>query len=150
MLAPRVCEDTRRIVVNELDVGDKRGSSVEPFEQVVRQQRIHRHPMLERGDKRIDVVQALAGEDAFVEEILIDVGDRSRVRIDTGVTGIGAREERPGRAGHRDADARLQDAVPFSHASDRGIEARAIQRVLDDADEPLSPRPWEEACRSPA
>ena len=82
----------------------------------MREQRVLRHASLERGGEGIDVVQPLAGEDALVEEILVDVGDGGGVRIDAGVAGVGAREQRPRRARHRDADARLQDAVPVGHA----------------------------------
>ena len=36
------------IVVDDLDVGDERGARVQPFEQVVREQRVLRHAALER------------------------------------------------------------------------------------------------------
>ena len=48
VLAPRVREDARRIVVHDLDVGDQRRARVEALEQVVRQQRVLRHAALER------------------------------------------------------------------------------------------------------
>ena len=80
VLASRVREHARRIVVDDLDVGDERRARVEPFEEVVRQQRVLGHAPLERGRERVDVVEALAGEDAFAEEILVDVGHRRRVR----------------------------------------------------------------------
>ena len=111
MLPPRVGQDAGRIVVHDLDVRDERRARVEPLEQIVRQQRVLRHASVERRRERVDVVEALAGEDAFAEEILVDVGDRGRVRIDAGVAGVGPREQRSGRARHRHADARLQNAV---------------------------------------
>ena len=57
--------------------------------------------------------------------------------IDAGVAGVGAREERSRRARHRHADARLQDAVALGDAPERGVEARPVQRMRDDADQPL-------------
>ena len=48
MLPPRVREHARRIVVDDLDVGDERGPRVEPLEQIVRQQRVLRHAPVER------------------------------------------------------------------------------------------------------
>ena len=137
MLPPRVGEHARRIVVHDLDVGHERRARVESLEQIVRQQRVLRHAPLERRRERIDVVQSLAGEDAFAEQILVDVGDGGRVRIDAGVAGVGAREERPRRARHRHADARLQDAVALGDASRLRVEPRLVQRVRDDADEAL-------------
>ena len=116
VLPPRVRQHVGRVVVHDFGVGDERGARVQAFEQVVRQQRVFRHAALERGHERVDVVEALAGEDAFAEEILIHVRHRGGVRIDAGVAGVGAREQRPGRAGHRHADARLQDAVAFDDA----------------------------------
>ena len=111
VLPPRVREHARRVVVHDLDVGHERRARVEALEQIVRQQRVLRHASVERRGERVDVVQSLAGEDALVEEILVDVGDGGRVRIDAGVAGVRAREERSRRARHRHADARLQDAV---------------------------------------
>src|SRR5258705_4391597 len=67
--------------------------------------------------------------------MLVGVGLRRRVRIETGRPGIGAREQRPGGARHREADARLQDAVALGDAAERGIDPRAVQRVRDDADQ---------------
>ena len=55
--------------------------------------------------------------------------------IDAGVARIEPREQRAGRARERDADARLQDAVAFGDAADRGIEGRPVERVRDDADQ---------------
>ena len=93
VLPSRVGEDAGRIVVHHLDVGHQRRASVEPLEQIVREQRVLRHAALERRRERIDVVQAFAGENAFVEEILIDVRDGSGVGVDAGVAGVRPREE---------------------------------------------------------
>ena len=134
VLASRVREDARRIVVDDLDVGDEGRARVEALEEVVRQQRVLRHAALERRDERVDVVEALAGEDAFVEEILVDVRDGGRVRIHAGVAGVGAGEQRSGRARHRDADPRLQNPVALRDAADARVEARTVQRMRDDAD----------------
>ena len=43
VLAPRVREHARRIVVDQLDVRDERDARVQPLEQVVRQQRVLGH-----------------------------------------------------------------------------------------------------------
>ncbi len=137
VLASGVREDARRIVVDDLDIGDERRTRIEALEEVVRQQGVLRHASFERGRERIDVVEALAGEDALVEEILVHVGDGRGVRVHAGMAGVRPREQRSGRAGHRDADSRLQNPVAFHDAADARVEARAIQRMRDDADELL-------------
>ena len=81
------------------------------------------------GDERVDVVESLAGEDAFAEHVLVGVGHRRRVRVDAGVARIEPREQRAGGARERDADARLEDAVALGDAADRRIERRPIQRM---------------------
>ena len=118
VLPPRVREHARGIVVHDLDVADQRRPRVEAFEQVVRQQRVLGHAAVERRRERVDVVQALAGEDALAEQVLVDVGDGRGVRIDAGVAGVDPGEERSGRARHRHADARLEDAVAGGDAAE--------------------------------
>ena len=85
MLPPRVGEHARRIVIDQLDVRHQGDPRVKSLEQVVREEGIVRDKAFERRDERVDVVQPLAGEDAFSEQILIGVGHRSGVRIDAGV-----------------------------------------------------------------
>jgi hypothetical protein len=81
-------EDARRIVIDDLDVGDEGRTGIEALEEVVRQQGILRHAPVERRRERVDVVEPLAGKDAFVEEILVDVRDRRRVRVHAGMAGV--------------------------------------------------------------
>ena len=135
VLPARVGQHVRRVVVDDLDVGDERGPRVNALEQIVREQRVLGHAAFERRHERVDVVEALAGEDALAEQILVDVRHRGRVRIDAGVAGIGAREQRSGGAGHRHADARLQDAVAVGDAPQLRIDDRPVERMRDDADQ---------------
>ena len=85
--------------------------------------------------ERVHVVQPLAGEDAFVEEVLIRVGNGGGIGIDARVARVEPGEQRPGAAGHRDAHPRLQDRVALRDSLRDGVETRAVQRVRDDADE---------------
>ena len=135
VLPLRMREHARGIVVHDLDVADERGAGVHALEQVVRQQRVLRHAAVERRVERIDVVKALAGVDAFAEQVLIHVRHRGGVGVDAGVAGVGPREQRSGGAGHGHADARLQDAVALHHQLRLGIDDRPVQRMRDDADE---------------
>jgi hypothetical protein len=108
---------------------------MQTFEEVVRQQSVFGDSIRKRGGERVNVVQAFSGEDAFAEQVLIGVGYRGRVRIDARVSGIQPREERAGGTRERDADARLENAVPLGDAPDRRIERRPIQRMRNDADQ---------------
>ena len=108
VLAPRVGEQVRGVVVHHLDVRHEGRARVDALEEVVGQERVLGHASLDRGVEGVDVEQALAGEDALAEEVLVDVGDRGGVGVDARVPGVDTREQRPGRAGVGDADARLQ------------------------------------------
>ena len=48
----------------------------------------------ERALERVDVVDALADERAFAEQVLVDVGDGARVGIDARLAGEQPREAR--------------------------------------------------------
>ncbi len=101
------------------------------------QERVVGHAPIQRCHEGIDVVQPLAGEVPFGEQVLVRVRHGRRVRVDARVTGEDAREERAGGARGRDADARLQDRVALGDAAAGRVEMRPIQRVRDDADELL-------------
>ncbi len=77
----------------------------------------------------VHVVDALADERPFAEQILVDVRNDARVGVDARVAREQAHE--PGSAGARqaDADARLQDAVAVDDAAAGRIEHRPIERV---------------------
>src|SRR2546429_75550 len=105
-------------VLEELDVGDERGPREEPLEEIVAEQRVFRHPSLERSLEGVDVVDPLAGVRALGEEILVDVRDRGGIGIDAGGTGKHAPKERAlalGGQGRRDP--RLEDAVALDDAA---------------------------------
>ena len=124
-------------VLEELDVGDERGPREEPLEEIVAEQRVFRHPSLERSLEGVDVVDPLAGVRALGEEILVDVRDRGGIGIDAGGTGKHAPKERAlalGGQGRRDP--RLEDAVALDDATFARLEPGPVQRVRQGADEP--------------
>ncbi len=135
VLAAGVCQHAGWVFVHQLDVRDERDTSVQPFEQIVRQQRIFGDRVFERRGERVDVVQAFAGEDSFAEQILVGIRHGGGVRIDAGMAGVEAREQRAGGARECHADPRLQNAIAFGDAADFGIEAGPIGRMGDDADQ---------------
>jgi hypothetical protein len=68
-----------------LDVADESAPRVAAFEQVVAQDRVGRHSSAQRRLERVHLVHALAGERAAPEQILVDVRNVERVRIDAAV-----------------------------------------------------------------
>ena len=135
MLPPRVRQDAGGILVHELHVGDQGHPRMEPLEQVVRQQRVLRHAVVERGHEGVHVVEALAGEDPFGEQVLVGVGDGRGVGIDAGMARVQAGEQRPGRAGECHAHAGLQDAVAVGDPAEPRVERGAVQWMGNDADQ---------------
>ena len=85
MLTTGVREHAGRILVHDLHVGNERDACVQPLEQIVRQERVLRHAVLEGSHEGVDVIQTLAREDAFTEQVLIRVGHRRGVGVDTRV-----------------------------------------------------------------
>ena len=116
---------------------------MQTFEQVVGQQSVFGNGVRKRGGEDVDVVQAFSGEDALAEQVLIGVGYRGRIWIDAGMPGIQPREQRAGCTREGDADARLEDAVPFSDTPDRRIVGRPIQRMRNDANQLTSDVAWQ-------
>src|SRR5207247_10437963 len=74
----------RRELLEELDVRDERGPGKESLEEIMAQERVLGRPAREGGLERIHVVDALSHVRALAEPILIDIGDRVRVRIHPG------------------------------------------------------------------
>ena len=142
MLAPVVGAVVRRIVVDDLDVAHQPGARVSALDQVVAEQRIAREAMLQHPAQGFDFVNALAGEDAFALQVLVNVGGGARVDVEAGLAGVDVGQPRLRRALHADADARLQNAV----AGDDDVVARD-RRWPGSADAP-SRRPADAPCRA--
>ena len=84
----------RRVVVDDFDVGDEAGASVGALDQIVRQESVSREAAIQHFVQDADFIDAFAGEDAFAEEILVDVGDGTRVDIEAGFAGVEGGEAR--------------------------------------------------------
>ena len=81
---------TRREFVDYLDVGGKAGARENSLEQIMAEQRILRDAVRKRCFEGIDVVDAFAGIGALTEQVLVDVGDGSRVGIHSAGAGVDA------------------------------------------------------------
>src|SRR5271156_1885947 len=71
------------ICLDDLDVRGEPASRVDALEQVVTEKAILIDAVGERGFKCGKIVNPLAGIGALAEHVLIDVGHRKRVRVDT-------------------------------------------------------------------
>ncbi len=123
------------MVLVERRVAHEPGARVAAFEQIVTEDAIIGKPMVQRLLEGIDLVDALADERAFTEQILIDVGDAAGIRVEAGLAAMQLCVTRSVRAGQACCHTRLQDAVTFNHPSLRNVVARAIQRMRHCPDE---------------
>ena len=83
-----------------------------------------------------DVVGALAGEDAFAEQVLVHVRDRAAVDVDRGIARVEPGEQRPRACLGRDLDPRLDEGVAFRHTA-VGAELRVVQGMQERAEQPM-------------
>ena len=128
----------RRKFLDHLDVGGQSGARENSLEQIVAQQRVVRNPAVHRGFENVDVVDSLSAERSFAEQILVHIGNRKRVRIDTAGAGENALEDRtvaPRRQRRRHS--RLKHPVPLDHPAAIDVELRTVECVSHLADHPL-------------
>lgn len=94
MLARNFHVVTRREFLNDFDVGCKRRACEGALQQIVAEDGVFGDTLVQHSLKRVDVVNAFADIGAFVEQVLIDVGNRERVRIKAIGAGEGPLEQR--------------------------------------------------------
>ena len=99
------------------------------------EQRVRREPVLERFAERVDLVDPLAREDSLAEEVLVDVRHRAGVDVEPGLARVERCQPAPRRRSGADADAWLQDAVPFDDRPCCRVDHGAVERVRNRADE---------------
>ena len=83
----RLADDRCGLLFDQLDVGHQRRPGVSAFQQVVAENEILRKTPFDRGAKSVDVVDPLADERAFSEQVLVDVRDFARVGINPRFSG---------------------------------------------------------------
>ncbi|HEU5294570.1 MAG TPA: hypothetical protein VFU71_07265, partial [Burkholderiaceae bacterium] len=131
MASLHVCVVSRRRFLNQLDVADQGAASVGAFEKVVAEHAVLRQTPAEHMLERIHIVDALSDERSLAEQILVDVADGARVRVDAGIAAEEPAEARAARGRQAHADARLQDAVAGDDAwrLRPSADARMVQRM---------------------
>src|SRR5579875_420530 len=91
--------------------------------------------MIEHRMKCRHFIEALSGEYAFPEEVLICVRDCARVDIESRLPGVDSGQTRTGSRANRDADAGLKNAIAFCHDTAPRINDRLIQRMSHRANQ---------------
>jgi hypothetical protein len=104
-----------RIIVDDLEIGAQSHPHEQALEQVVAQERIFRDAILEGALECLHVVNALPDVAAFTEQILIHIGNRCGVRVESHVPRKHLGERRRCRTHCADRYTRLQDAVALGH-----------------------------------
>ena len=118
-------------LLHHLHVADQAAARVAAFQQVVAEDAVLRQAIAQHVFEGVDVVDPLADERAFAEQVLVDVGHGAGVGVDAEITAEQACVARAVGAGQAQSDARLQDAVAADHPRrlGRAAQARAVQRV---------------------
>ena len=125
-----------RELLEQLEIGDESSPREDPLEEVMAQQRVLRNPPGQGGLEGIHVIDALACVGALSEQVLVDIRDGGRIRVDPRRPGEDPLKQGPLTIRrHRGRDARLQHRVPVDDPARLGIERRAIERVRHQADE---------------
>ena len=128
------------ILLVQLGVAHQARPDIATFQQVVAQDPVLREPPAECPLERVDLVDSLADERAFAEDVLVHVGDRARIGIDARLAGVQARVPRACLPGQTCSHTRLQDSVAprdhrFADALAHCLETGTVEWVLHRADE---------------
>ncbi len=135
MATVHVREVAGRIFLVQVRIAQQSGPRMAPFQEIVAEDPVLGQPTVEGLLERIDVVDPLADEGAFVENVLVHIGDGARVRVDPRFAPEQTRIARPVLARQAAGHARLQDAVPLGDALQPLVVSRAVQRVRHRSDE---------------
>ena len=126
---------TAWIFLVQLHIADDAGARIAAFEQVVAENAVFRKAHVHGAFERIHVIDALAHERTFAEQILIDVRDGPRVRVYARLTAENAGIPCAPLRAHAGADLRLQDAVSTHDDILVRVELRLVERMRQRADQ---------------
>ena len=132
-----------RGVLDERDFTERGAAGQRAFEQVVAQHLAFGQAQRQRGVHGLNVQQALAGEAALAEQVLVDLGAGCTVGVQAALA-VEQRVVAGGRVLRRQwrFNARLQDAVAADDAAHARIPARLIHRVRRHAHQRAQTARW--------
>ena len=96
----------------QLHIAQQPGPGVTPFQKIVAEDPVVGETPAQRPFECINLIDALADERAFTEQVLVNIGNGASIRIDAELTGAHARIPRPVRAGQAHRHPWLKNAVP--------------------------------------
>ena len=117
-------------------IGQRGAAHQRALQQVVAEHRALGQPSAQHGMQGGHVEQALAGEAALAEQVLVDLGTGGAVGVDPALSGKQPVERRGLAGGRQRRDqTRLQDGVARHHALAAGVQARLVVGVGGHADQ---------------
>ena len=119
-----------RILFIQQHVGQQGRAQVAAFQQVMAENPVFRKALTQRALEGVDIVNTLADEGTFGEQVLVHIRDRTGIGVDAGLGAAQARVARAVGAGQAGSHPRLQDAMTGDDDTARGIELRPVQWVL--------------------
>ena len=121
---------SRREFLDDFDIRGEPGARERSLEQVVAQQRRVGRAARESRLEGVDIVDAFAGVGALAEHVLIDVGNRRGIGVDSAGARKNSLKQRAFAArGKRWRHPRLQDGVSLNDHSAIGVQTRPIERM---------------------
>ena len=133
MPAAHIRAVARWVFLVQLHVAQQPGAGVAAFQQIVAEDPVVGKTPAQRPFEGINIVDALADERAFAEQVLVNIGNGARVRIDAELAGAHARIPRPARAGQAYRHPWLKNAVPRHDSLLAFVVARTIEWVRHGA-----------------
>ncbi|MNV41428.1 hypothetical protein D3C71_1330630 [compost metagenome] len=124
----------RGLPFEQLDIAQQARAGIATLQQVMAQHPVVREAVLQCRFECVHVVDALADEGAFLEDVLINVGHSVGIGIDAWIASVQASVRRRGQVGQADSHPRLQDAVAACHSARDRVELGLIERMRHGAD----------------
>ncbi len=123
----------RRIFLIEHHIAQQPRPRITPFQEIVAEDPVLGETSFERSLEGINLVNALADERAFAKQVLVNIGNCTRIGIDTGLASPHCRIPRPVHAGQAYGDPWLKDAVTLTDTLLVFVVPRTIQQVRHGA-----------------
>ncbi len=135
LAAPDVVQVVAGMILIEKDIADQPGAGMAALQQVMAEDEVLGKARADRPLEGIDIVDALADIGALVEQVLIEIGDGPRVRVDARFPAEQPRIARAVGAFQAGRDAGLKNAVAIDDPVRQGGMAGAVERMGHGADQ---------------
>ena len=122
-----------RIFLIEHYIAQQPRPRITPFQEIVAEDPVLGETSFERSLEGINFVYAFADERAFTKQVLVNIGNSTRIGIDAGLASAHCRIPRPVHAGQAHGDPWLKDAVTLADKLLIFVVPRTIQRVRHGA-----------------